>query len=165
MSRVCGSGLAGLTFHWWYYAHGVGACGAPFNTGIRKTQNVGAGSRLYSIHREVGADGPFWAFRINGVLHSSRVPSDITTCWPTINLLVYMNEMLNINDFNYGTVSNHQHFAEVQYQISNGWHNSSWTLGRECDAHSDRDYGQFNWRCFVSSADHNDFYQWDSRAP
>ncbi|HET7677968.1 MAG TPA: hypothetical protein VFK38_08965 [Candidatus Limnocylindrales bacterium] len=157
----------GNPFHFYYFAHSEGACSPPFNTKPVKLENVGPGSRLYEVSRRVAPPptGAYWAFLIDGTSKHSRRGGDIMTCWGSIIQLEFKNEMMNVNDYNPGLVSNHQHFAEVQYQTSNGWHDTSWTLGRECDAHSDRDFGLSNWRCFVSSTDKNDFYQWDARAP
>lgn len=72
-----------------------------------------------------------------------------------------MNEMLDKGDQNAGTVSSHQSYSSMQYQTATGWHNTSWTLGRACDANSDTS----DWSCYVSSATANSIVEYDRRAP
>ena len=147
---------AGITYYWVFYAREQGACGAAFNTGFIKIANAAAGIHFFQVSK-VGSN---YNFYIDEVLKYQRSLADIDTCWPGVSAVEYQDEMLNNGDQAGGTVSNHQSFAEVQYQNATGWHYESRASGAACDANS----FPASWRCNWDYTGHN-FYPWDARVP
>lgn len=156
---------SGVSYHWYYYQRaGGGPCGAEFNTTFQKAPkgNASAGTYTYAIQQKSDTSGTYFAATIDGQEQTRRSTSDLNVCWQGgITGAQYMNEMLDAGDQNGGTVSSHQPFSAITYQSSTGWHNTSWTLLRNCDANSD----PTDWSCVVSSTSHNTFYNYDRRAP
>ena len=146
----------GLTYIWVFYGHEQGACGLASNTGFVKIANATSGMHFFQISK-VGTN---YNFYYDESLKYSRPQADVDTCWPGINNAEWQNEMLNNGDQGGGPLSNHQAFANNQYQTS-VWHDFNRTLGASCDANS----YPAHWTCVSSSLDPNWFTSWDDRAP
>jgi hypothetical protein len=154
----------GASYYWYFFARprDVG-CGAPYNSGVIKVKGNARSVQLnYKVAYVVIDGSPKWAFWIDHVRYNTRPASDLETCWPGgPNGIQVMNEMLDNNDQNGGTVGDHEDFDLVQYKTSTGWHGMNWTLGRACDANS----YPTHWDCIVSSVNNDTFKNWDDRAP
>lgn len=102
-------------------------------------------------------------FYINEVSQYGKLGYTIDDCWAGVGVVAveWQNEMLDPNDQNGGTVSNHQQFFEVQYKDGSGWHYANRPLGSLCDANSN----PAAWHCGWGSTSGNFFNEWDERAP
>lgn len=158
---------SGISYFWYYWGYGDGACGMHADSGFRKALkgNAPQGSDPYgNVHRiEYNSVTSRFVYSIDGVNQKLLDASIPLTCWAGgIRGAQLMNEMLDNGDHNGGTVSNPQSFSASQYQNSSGgWQNISWTLGRPCDANS----YPASWTCNVSTVTSNVFYEQDLRAP
>ncbi len=156
----------GISYYFYEYGYGDGACGPGFSSGFIKALkgNAPQGSdpygNVYKIEHNSATNR--YVFSIDGVDQKHLDQSVPLTCWGGVTGTQIMNEMLDQGDQNAGTVSNPQSYSAIQYQNSSGgWQNISWTLGRACDANSN----PAAWTCNVSSGTHNVFYEKDLRAP
>jgi hypothetical protein len=152
----------GVSYHWFYYGREEGQCGAAYNSTIRKAPKGNAGPGVYDYEVSKAPDGDYH-FYINEVSQYAKAGYTIDDCWGGVGVVgvEWQNEMLDPNDQNGGTVSNHQQFFAVQYKDGSGWHSANRPLGSLCDANSN----PASWHCGWGSTSGTFFNEWDERAP
>lgn len=151
----------GVSYHFWFWQYGDGACGPLANSGFRKANkgNASAGNYNYKIDYRPSASR--YTFVIDGTDQTFIPTSTPSTCWGGIRGAQWFNEMLDTGDQNGGTVANHQTYSGSKWQDgSSVWHTAAWPTSTPCPVNS----YPTAWRC-NNTASAGQFLDWDSRAP
>jgi hypothetical protein len=122
-----------------------------------KVANAASGMHFFQVSKV----GTQYRFYVDEVQKDFRAASDIDVCWSGVQQVEWQNEMLNQGDQAGGTLSNHQKWAEVQYQDASGWHYETRPPLTTCDANSIPAY----WHCGWSNTPAQYFNAWDNRVP
>ena len=152
---------SGISYHWYYYGRQEGVCGPFVSSGVIKAPkgNAGPGRYTYDISKQTSGS---YRFSIDGDAQYSKADWTLETCWlGGIERANWLNEMLDPNDQNGGTVAIHQVFDNLQYLNSSGWHDHTRPTSSSCQ-YNDQ---PVNWRCNFGSRNGNQFYSWDMRVP
>lgn len=120
-------------YFWAYGREAANGCTAKGPTATY-ISDAPAQSKVYRVIREIvpGA-GAFWRTYIGASQTSSRVASDLDTCWGGVDAAQFANELWDLNAQSGGTSGNKQTFSNVQWYDGSNWVNvTGMPLGGNC---------------------------------
>jgi hypothetical protein len=151
----------GVSYHFWWWSYGDGACGSAFNSTFRKANKGNASAGMYNYKIDYRPAAGRYSFVIDGTDQTFIPTSTPTTCWGGIRRAQWFNEMLDNGDQSGGTIANHQTYNRSKWQDSSAnWHTVSWPTSTPCPVN----VNPTAWKC-NNTAIVGQFLDWDARAP